>query len=181
MDFQLIKGILLFSIFILLLTSFIIVIFSLPFLIRSLRISRIAKKYGLVFKSNLKLQILEPREEKINICEGIIFGKHIEIFDHIDYKAFLVSPINDNARISSRETVMIIDGETRQIKGGLFLGYASISSIEKAIMAIKNRESDYTDISVFNNKLQKNIPITYALFFIILIIAFIIYCSSQGT
>jgi hypothetical protein len=172
MDFELIGTILFASVFILLLSIFVITIFSLPFLIRSLRISRLAKKYGLLFKSNLKLQIFEPEEEKINICEGSVFGKHIEIFDHIDYRAFSISLISSsNTRISSKKTVIIINGEKKQIKGGIFSGYASVSSVEKAILAIRNRDSDYTKTDIFNNYSYKNVPITYVLIVMIFIIA----------
>lgn len=175
MDLKLLFGILILSVLVLFLSFIIIFIFSLPFLIRSLRIKNLAKDYGLLFKSNIKLKLLEPREEKINICEGYISGKHIEVFDHIDYGGFSVSPLNKNTKISSRATVIIIDGERKQIRDNTLFGYARISSIRRVLSSLGQKETLSKYLSSDSNR---NIPITYAFFVIVIVITFIIWITK---
>ena len=62
-------------------------------------------------------------------------------------------------------------------EGEIFLGYANVSSIEKALLAIKDKDTDYKSANIFSSNLGKNIPVTYALLVIVVIIVFIIYLT----
>jgi len=178
MFFQLIFAFSIFTVSTLFLSALVIFIFSSPFLIRSLRIKNLAKKYGLTFKSNIKFKIFESKEERMNICEGNISGKKVKFFDAIDYDGFSVSPLNKNAKISSRETIIIIDGEKSQVKDSTLFGYATVGAINNVLLSLK--QNNKVEKYLINDS-NKNIPITYVFYVMIIIIAFVIYLTKLSS
>lgn len=146
-----------------------VIIFSSPFLFRILRMKRLAKKYNLSFDSKRTSKLLQPVVAVMNLCEGVVGGKNIKIYDNIDVDGFYVVPLNESAQITSRKTIIEIGGIKSQIRSFSFLGYARIGSINRLLIAIRENR----DITGYlKDPGEKNIPITYILFIVVMVFTF---------
>lgn len=110
-----------------------------PKFIRSYRLSKIAKKFGLSFEVGKMFYFIAPNEVKRNVIKGIINGHHVELYDSLITYATKVPLITFwGSYLPKRNTVLIVDNKKEYISQWLrwYGWYASISKIKKILKNI---------------------------------------------
>lgn len=128
--------------------------FTMPILLRTFRLKRIASKFNLTHKTGIKFHIFQKSEVRnTNTINGVLNNKEVHIND--SFSEGYVVPIRgrrgEQYRFGKRATFLTLDGDKYKLRGGL-MGFASVSVVKQTLEEIKNnkqltRISDYESTS----------------------------------